>query len=39
MVEQRPPKPKVEGSIPFTDAFLLFSLHFVKDFKNLVLIE
>ena len=21
MVEQRPPKPKVEGSIPFMDAF------------------
>lgn len=23
MVEQRPPKAKVEGSIPFTDVFLL----------------
>ena len=28
MVEQRPPKPKVEGSIPFTDAFFIFFMNF-----------
>ena len=33
MVEQRPPKPKVEGSIPFTDVFIYF-LWTLKKFKN-----
>jgi hypothetical protein len=31
MVEQRPPKAKVEGSIPFTDDFYYLSLFVAND--------
>ena len=31
MVEQRPPKPKVVGSIPITDAFLLLYSYNIID--------
>ena len=35
MVEQRPPKPKVEGSIPFMDAFFINNnLHRLFRFKQ-----
>lgn len=33
MVEQRPPKPKVEGSIPFMDAFY-YILYFCMDYDQ-----
>ena len=35
MVEQRPPKPKVVGSIPITDVFI--KVHYLMIFKKLLL--